>query len=106
MLVGSFSRLWNAGDDVPAVVIVAVNVEHFLALDTKDTAWRLGIFTINSLEHKYPESTHSVNPVQHQHQPVLPRWWDGGVCYVTCSKDDNIVFGRDFFHDCGLLVGI
>jgi hypothetical protein len=43
-------------------MIVAVNVEHFLALDTEDTAWRLGAAITDSLVNKYPESTHSVNP--------------------------------------------
>jgi len=51
-------------DHVPAIVIVAVDVKHFLALDTKNTTGKsvdalTGFFSLSLC---YPESTHSVRP--------------------------------------------
>lgn len=40
-LVYSFSGLWDVGDDEPSVMIIAINVQHLLALDAEDTVMRL-----------------------------------------------------------------
>jgi hypothetical protein len=60
-------------------VIIAVNVKHFLALDTEDTVQLLETGIMYNYEHKYPESTHSVNPIEQQHQPWLSKVSLGGM---------------------------
>lgn len=43
--MGSFSRMWDVGEDEPSVMIVAINVQHLLPLDAEDTALQLAAVT-------------------------------------------------------------
>lgn len=47
---------------IPAIVVIAIDVQHFHALDTENTILRLGLITTWSSERTCPERTHSVKP--------------------------------------------
>lgn len=47
---------------IPAIMIIAVDVEHLLALYTEHTANLSVLCTFLSAHPFYPESTHSVRP--------------------------------------------
>jgi hypothetical protein len=84
-------------------MVVAIDVQYFLAFDTQDTIIQL----LESVPNGYfenmshPESTHSVKPgrmlalARTINAPLLR-----GHVDLTSSKNHNIVLGGDIIHGC------
>jgi hypothetical protein len=62
-------------EDSPAIMVVAVNMQNLLALDTQNTIPRQWGWTASWLLRQYPESTHSVNPA---HDIQITEYQRGG----------------------------
>jgi hypothetical protein len=57
------SSVWRGLRSVPAVVVIAVDVEDLLALDGEHAAWvSVREMHTGDTGETYPESTHSVKP--------------------------------------------
>lgn len=86
-------------ENIPAVVIVAVNVQHFLALHTEDSAKKiLAHYHHRGVLYAYPDRTHSVKPSNGRLLAIesdVPL--NAGL--HTGTKDHNIVLGGDFVHN-------
>lgn len=84
-------------ENVPAIVIVAVDVKHFLALHTEDSLKILAHYHHRGLLYAYPDRTHSVRPSNRRLLAIesdVPL--NAGL--HTGTKDHNIVLGGDFVH--------
>ena len=85
-------------------MIIAINVKHFVSLDTEDSAIESAGRASNRRINPYPESTHSVKPASAV----------GVSCCMTitmnkkptCAENNNIVFGGDFIHYRGTQIRI
>lgn len=51
--------MWDVGDDEPSVMIIAINVQHLLSLDTEDTATRLDVDIAHIEECRYVPRKHA-----------------------------------------------
>jgi len=83
-------------------VIIAVEVEDLLALDTHDTVARLAAVTnATQAPLAHPERMHSVRPMIDTLALTI-------ICYVvgqsTCAEHNHIVFRCYFFHSGWLML--
>jgi hypothetical protein len=87
---------------VPAIVIVTVDVEDLLALDTQDTAMRsVEVKTLVSLQSSPGKDTFRQTWSEGVSSGDLATW-SCGVEGRTGAADENIVFGGNLIHDAGM----
>lgn len=93
--------MWTLDHDLPSVVIISIDVQDFLALDTQDpTSNQLISIVVLNGSSQHTQKVHIPSGLECCQfiESFLPLMLVRG-CF-TCTKNDDIILGRDIIHDC------